>query len=610
MMYSEYRREKASCPGENRVHQLVNVVRRAVLALSATLLAGCWAFATQPDSAVTVGGDITPPTAIAVEPDTMATDVPIASTVSVTFSEPMRTSTLTPSTFSLRATAGNSVVPGTVRVVGNTATFTPTAPLAVSTQYTAAFSTAVTDVAGNALASAGSWMFTTEPSPVTSLVVSPNPVTVVVGTPQQFVATGRRTGAPGTPVRVNVTWTATGGTILPSGLYTPGTVPGTSFVATATLVSNRAITAQAAITLIPNTPPPPGTGVWVNVTPANVDLTNALSCGNFGASTVQVDPDRPSNVYAHFDCQGIWKSVDNGVTWTGPINTGTNGTAVADCAGGIKLAKNGTATPTLHLSCIRGAALGYWRSVDGGVNWTKFRITQDPATRQDMYPPSVDPYDTDHLVMAGHEHDLVAESVDGGRNWTAVPINPGMVMTVRSAAVAFINTGTAATTRSSILWIGEQSGGLYGTWRTTTSGTSWTQVDKNEHPVGYAEVFQPDASGVMYMAGFYSDRGAGVLRSSDFGLTWIQVGANENQRAVWGTSRNVYSSYSFPRSLDASDGPSFQTAPQPGTGTWTRPATPPAMRQGAAQVAIGFDGTRNYFVTANFGAGLWRYVEP
>jgi hypothetical protein len=34
------------------------------------------------------------------------------------------------------------------------------------------------------------------------------------------------------------------------------------------------------------------------------------------------------------------------------------------------------------------------------------------------------------------------------------------------------------------------------------------------------------------------------------------------------------------------------------------------MREGSSQVAIGFDGSRYYIVGANYGAGLWLYIEP
>ena len=458
-------------------------------------------------------------------------------------------------------------------------------------------------------------------APVTSLVVSPNPTTVAAGATQQFTVTGRRTGDPNTAVPVTATFSATGGSISQTGLFTAGATGGTAFAVTASMPGVATVPGAAApvitgaavvtVTATVTTPPPTVTpGTWLNVTPANVNLTSNLSCGNFGTETVQVDPSRPSNFYAQFHCQGIWKSVDYGRTWVGPINTGSNGSTVSDCAGGIRLAANGTSTPTLYLSCIRGAAIGFWRSLDGGVNWTHYAIAPAASDRQDVYPPVVDPYDPQHLIMAGHEQDLLVESVNGGLSWTSIPINGGMREGAGTGSISFINTGSAAGTRGTFLWMAQQSGGVYGTWRTTTGGASWVQVDKNEHPHGYAEVYQPDASGVVYMAGVYSQLGWGVLRSTNYGVTWSHVGMNSNQRAVYGTPKAVYSSYSYPTGLGASDGPSFQFAAQPGSGAWSSPATPAAMREGAAQAAVGSDGTRFYVVTANYGSGLWLYVEP
>ncbi|MBC7840932.1 MAG: hypothetical protein H7099_01390 [Gemmatimonadaceae bacterium] len=352
-------------------------------------------------------------------------------------------------------------------------------------------------------------------------------------------------------------------------------------------------------------------GVWTNVTPVNVDLTRELSCGNFGVENVQVDPNRRSDFYAQFNCQGIWKSVDYGKTWVGPINTGRNGSTVSDCAGGIRIAPGSTASPaTLYLSCIRGAATGFWRSLDGGVSWSHYAIAPAAGNRQDVYAPSADPYDARHLIMAGHEQDLLVESIDGGQKWTRIAMNAGMRAGHGTGSIAFINTGSAATTRGTFLWLAQQSGGNYGTWRTTDGGASWTQVDKNEHPHGFAEVYQPDAGGVVYMAGAYSLKGWGVLRSTDYGVTWAHVGASGNQRVVFGTPKHVYSAFSYPTGLGASDGPSLQMAAQPGTGPWTQQKTPAAMKEGATQVAVGFDGTHYHLVSAHYGSGLWLYIEP
>jgi len=179
--------------------------------------------------------------------------------------------------------------------------------------------------------------------------------------------------------------------------------------------SSNSIQVHATPAAASSNPPPTTFGVWTDVTPNNVSLASA-SCGNYGVETVQADPGNPSNLYFEAHCQGIWKSTDFGLTWTGPINTGTNGAQVSDCAGGITIWPGSTAaTPTLYLACIRGSGLGFWRSTDGGVNWTTYFVAPSGSSRQDYYPPVVDPYDGNHLVMAGHEMNYIVESTDGGQ---------------------------------------------------------------------------------------------------------------------------------------------------------------------------------------------------
>jgi hypothetical protein len=351
-------------------------------------------------------------------------------------------------------------------------------------------------------------------------------------------------------------------------------------------------------------------GTWVNVTPAGVKLTEDPGCGNYGTGSIQADPARPSDLYTEFNCQGIWKSTDYGASWTGPINKGAKGAAVSDCAGGITVAPGAKSNvPTLYQSCIRGSGLGFWKSVDGGVNWTRHSVAACGGSRQDYYSPVVDPYDPNHLLMAGHEMDCLVESVDGGRNWTQVPVADGMLTKIGTAAIFFINTGNASSTRGTWLWIGQITGGVNGTWRTANSGAAWVQVDKNEHPHGAAQIYQPDTLGVVYMAGMYSASGWGVLRSADYGQTWTHVGLARNETVVVGTPNNVYAMFGWAIGAGQTMDPAFQLAAQPGTGTWVAPATPAGLTQGAAQIAVVNDGTHNILVGALWNAGLWRYVE-
>jgi hypothetical protein len=165
------------------------------------------------------------------------------------------------------------------------------------------------------------------------------------------------------------------------------------------------------------------------------------------------------------------------------------------------------------------------------------------GNRQDFYPPAVDPWDADHLIMSGHEMNLIVQSHDGGRTWSSVPMADGMHQNGGTGSLFFINTGNPATTAKTWLWTAQGTGGLIGTWRTSNGGVTWVRVDGNEHPQGQMQIYQPDASGVVYMPGIYSKLGAGVLRSTDFGETWIHVGTAMYQAAVFGSPNHVYAMY-------------------------------------------------------------------
>ncbi len=109
-----------------------------------------------------------PPTISGQSPSSGATAVNPSTTVSVTFSETMSASSITPSSFTL--TQGGSPVSGSVSYDAGTqtATFTPSGNLAYSTSCTATLTTGVQDSEGVALASSSSWSFTTAAPPPAS----------------------------------------------------------------------------------------------------------------------------------------------------------------------------------------------------------------------------------------------------------------------------------------------------------------------------------------------------------------------------------------------------------------------------------------------------------
>ncbi|WP_373035586.1 ice-binding family protein [Sulfurimonas sp.] len=133
--------------------------------------------------------DSVAPTVKSIHPITNGTDVTIDRSISALMSEALKPSTVNTATFKLATTSGAAPVAGTVSYSGNTMTFKSTANLAVSTQYTATITTAVQDLAGNALAVAKVWSFTTSATAVPSAVPSATsgPLSVNLGTAENFV---------------------------------------------------------------------------------------------------------------------------------------------------------------------------------------------------------------------------------------------------------------------------------------------------------------------------------------------------------------------------------------------------------------------------------------
>jgi len=105
--------------------------------------------------------DTVAPSVVSTSPANGATGVAVNTTVSVTFNEAMKASTITTGSFTL--VADSTSVSGSVSYNSGTytATFTPSANLPNNKTCTATLSTAITDAAGNPLATAYSWSFTT-----------------------------------------------------------------------------------------------------------------------------------------------------------------------------------------------------------------------------------------------------------------------------------------------------------------------------------------------------------------------------------------------------------------------------------------------------------------
>jgi hypothetical protein len=144
----------------------------------------------------------TPPTVTLTNPASAAPDVPINKTISATFSAAMDPTTITNATFTLAVAGGGASVTGTVvyDAQSQIATFTPSANLLASTQYTATISNLAKDLSGNALATGvapNPWSFTT------SGTVGTGQAMVNLGAASSFAVMATATITSTTPTVIN-----------------------------------------------------------------------------------------------------------------------------------------------------------------------------------------------------------------------------------------------------------------------------------------------------------------------------------------------------------------------------------------------------------------------
>jgi hypothetical protein len=128
------------------------------------------------------------------------------------------------------------------------------------------------------------------------LILTPTSATVGLGLQQLFTVAGHLSD--GTLVSVGVTWTATGGTIDPGGLYTAGQTPGTYQVTATHTTTGK--TATATVTI------PQATLTSVKLTPSTVSI--------------------PTNTSVQFSATG---TLSNGSTTTVPVLYAATGGAIS-----------------------------------------------------------------------------------------------------------------------------------------------------------------------------------------------------------------------------------------------------------------------------------------
>jgi O-glycosyl hydrolase/methionine-rich copper-binding protein CopC len=247
------------------------------------------------------------PTVAAVTPGNGSTGVAAGTTVTATFSEAMKASTITASTFTLTP-QGGAAVSATVsyNAATLTATLTPNAPLAASQTYTAAVTTGVVGATGSALANVNSWSFTTAEGPVpTVTAVTPASGSTGNAIASTVTATFSEAMDPSTVTGSTFTLTGPGGavagtiTVDPTNtIFTLTPSAPLAYSTTYTALITTGVQATSQVPEVPlaadytwsftTAPPPPAT--VSAVTPASgstgIPITGQTVTATFGAAMI------------------------------------------------------------------------------------------------------------------------------------------------------------------------------------------------------------------------------------------------------------------------------------------------------------------------------------
>jgi photosystem II stability/assembly factor-like uncharacterized protein len=209
--------------------------------------------------------------------------------------------------------------------------------------------------------------------------------------------------------------------------------------------------------------------------------------------SVTAAPNDPELVYASTGA-GFYRSTDAGVTWDLLPGLATEGGTVVD-----------PSDDSVVYS-------GVWKSVDGGVDWTRMYIPR--PDRVDSF--AIDPADPSVLFAGGYggyRSGGLYESTNAGASWTQL---------FRGGASNLVMTATSPSTLYFTL-SGKQGGVLY---KSRDRGATWHEVESA--PTGVGSI-APDPS---HPSTVYVSASQGVFKTADSGHSWSPTGAGLESETV------------------------------------------------------------------------------
>lgn len=307
---------------------------------------------------------------------------------------------------------------------------------------------------------------------------------------------------------------------------------------------------------------------WSCIGPFDWDHGSAAksyACGAAHVYTMEQSPLNANLMYAGTATCGVWKTTDKGLNWTNV----TKGLVFPGVVQSIEL------DPAVQNTVYFGGGKDLWKTTDGGTNWNTIGDATFQGSEHDINDIVIHP--ANNLLLFVLSDQGLWRSVNGGTSFTQVqtgvwqeleiqPNDPDTVYAVKqvsnrtefwrsaNAGASFVQVGTgwpnpvgpneqmrteiavSPASRSTVyaLCTGAADGGsgLYGVYRSTDRGATWTFRCCGTGPGGVASLSNPNLMG-------YSGTGEEDGGQYYYDVAFAVDPANANKLHVGGIHRWV-----------------------------------------------------------------------
>jgi photosystem II stability/assembly factor-like uncharacterized protein len=320
--------------------------------------------------------------------------------------------------------------------------------------------------------------------------------------------------------------------------------------------------------------------------------TLAAATGWMDAKDLVIDPSNSNILFAAAGYpwgsgnNGIYKSTDNGVTWTKLAGGLPGGATMGRASLAISASNPNTVYAGIARTINSGASLlGIYRTTDGGETWTRQSNSPNHYSAQGWYNNviAVDPANPNIVYSGGMN---IYKSTDGGVTWATITNG----IHVDFHAIAFNNGALYAGT----------DGGVY---KSTTGGSSWTSLNSGLVTMQFYKMGS-DFNNANKAMGGTQDNGTNEYRG---GPGWTKRLGGDGGEVIYDYSNSniIYAEYQNGSHLKSLDGGVSWFAADAGvpSGPWV---TPVEMDPANPNVLYTI-GSGNLYKTSN-GAGSWSLL--